>query len=83
VDSDSNYVLNYNIDQKRYREESRGYDSTVWMKTFSDGIEKYISIAELNSVVPTFTVTADAPTMIPDVPHFDTRSTDVYYELHM
>lgn len=83
VDSDSNYVLNYNIDQKRYKEESRGYDSTVWMKTFSDGVEKYISIAELNSVVPTFAISADAPTMIPDNPHFDTRSTDVYYELHV
>jgi hypothetical protein len=39
-------------------------------------------IAELNTVVPTFDVTADAPTMNPIVPHFDLQSTDVYYKLH-
>ena len=39
-------------------------------------------IAELNTVVPTFDVTPDAPAMNPVVPHFDTQSTDVYYKLH-
>jgi hypothetical protein len=39
-------------------------------------------IAELNTVVPTFDVVADAPTMNPIIPHFDTQSTDVYYKLH-
>jgi hypothetical protein len=39
-------------------------------------------IAELNTVVPTFDVAADAPTMNPIVPHFDINSTDVYYKLH-
>jgi hypothetical protein len=39
-------------------------------------------IAELNSVVPTFTVVADPPTMNPIAPHFDAESTDVYYKLH-
>jgi hypothetical protein len=39
-------------------------------------------IAELNSVVPTFDVSADAPTMDPLIPHFDTQSTDIYYKLH-
>ena len=39
-------------------------------------------IAELNTVVPTFDVVAEAPTMNPVVPHFDTESTNVYYKLH-
>jgi hypothetical protein len=40
-------------------------------------------IAELNSVVPTFDLAVDAPTMTPIAPHFDTDSTNVYYKLHV
>ncbi len=78
------YTANYNIDLGIYAKDnnSRGYDSTVWQKVYTDGIEKYVMIAELNTVVPTFEVSSDAPTMSPIVPHFDTRSTDVYYKLH-
>lgn len=76
-----NYTINYNIDVSTYG-AGRGYDSTVWQKAYVDGYEKYIMIAELNSVVPTFDVSADAPTMDPLVPHFDTQSTDIYYKLH-
>lgn len=76
-----NYTVNYNIDAKAYG-AGRGYDSTVWQKAYIDGVEKYIMIAELNTVVPTFDVSADAPTQSPLVPHFDTHSTDVYYKLH-
>lgn len=75
------YTVNYNIDTQVYG-KGRGYDSTVWQKTYIDGVEKYIMIAELNTVVPTFDVSADAPTQRPLVPHFDTQSTDVYYKLH-
>ena len=39
-------------------------------------------IAELNSVVPTFGISADAPSMVPITPHFDKRSTNTYYNLH-
>ena len=39
-------------------------------------------IAELNSVVPTFDLAADPPTMTPIMPHFDTNNTNVYYKLH-
>jgi hypothetical protein len=39
-------------------------------------------IAELNSVVPTFKITADAPTMTPLPPHFDKQSNNVTYWLH-
>ena len=76
-----NYTVNYNIDVENYG-PGRGYDSTVWQKTYMDGVEKYIMIAELNTVVPTFDVAADAPYMTPLVPHFDTQSTDIYYKLH-
>lgn len=79
---ESNYNINYNIDLNQYG-SSRGYDSTVWQKVFVEGVEKYISIAELNTVVPEFDVAADAPTMFPVKPHFDTASTNVYYKLHM
>lgn len=79
--SGPNYTVNYNIDIGKFG-AGRGYDSTVWQKTYMDGQEKYIMIAELNSVVPTFDVSADAPTMAPLVPHFDTQSTDIYYKLH-
>ena len=81
VSSDSNYVMNFNIDTAKYG-ESRGYDSTVWQKVYIDGNEKYIQIAELNSVVPTFDISADAPTVYPIQPHFDLQSTNVYYKLH-
>ena len=82
VDSDSNYVLNFNIDTAKYG-AGRGYDSTVWQKVFDNGQDKYVMIAELNTVVPTFDVVADAPTVEPITPHFDIDSTDVYYKLHM
>lgn len=76
------YTVNYNMDTDVFG-AGRGYDSTVWQKTYSaEAGEKYVMIAELNTVVPTFDVTPDAPTMNPVVPHFDTQSTDVYYKLH-
>ncbi len=76
-----NYTQNYTIDTEKYG-AGRGYDSTVWQKAYIDNTEKYIMIAELNSVVPTFDVSADAPTVEPITPHFDTQSTDLYYKLH-
>ena len=79
--SESNYTKNYNIDIAVYG-EGRGYDSTVWQKVYTQGTEKYVMIAELNSVVPTFDLSADAPTMTPITPHFDADSTNVYYKLH-
>lgn len=81
--SERNYTTNFNIDRDEY-DTSRGYDSTVWMKQYdTNGIPKYINIAELNSVVPTFDVSVDAPTMIPNSPHFDEDSTNIYYNLHV
>jgi hypothetical protein len=80
-DSISYYTTNYAIDTAWYG-DSRGFDSTVWQKVYSSGSEKYVMVAELNTVVPTFAISADAPTMLPIVPHFDTDSTNVYYKVH-
>lgn len=88
VEDSSNYLVNYNIDQQYYAMTGRGYDSTVWQKVFKyndkSGIkeEAYVMIAELNSVVPTFDISADAPTLTPISPHFDADSTNVYYRVH-
>lgn len=75
------YTYNFNQDKKKFG-ASRGYDSTVWQKVFVDGVEKYVMIAELNTVVPTFGITADPPTLLPINPHWGADSTNVYYTLH-
>lgn len=86
-DSANNYAKNYNIDvawakSKNVTISGHGWDSTVWEKTIVQDVEKYVMIAELNTVVPTFAISADAPSQTPLTPHFDTASTDVYYNLH-
>ena len=40
-------------------------------------------IAELNSVVPTFDVTVDAPTPLPIPPYYDSDNSNLYYKLHV
>lgn len=75
----SNYITNHALDVKCY---GRGYDSTVWQKVYIGGQEKYIMIAELNAIVPSFDIEADAPTQSPIAPHFDLESSDLYYKLH-
>jgi hypothetical protein len=79
--SDKDYLLNYGIDTAFYG-NGRGYDSTVWQKVFSNGSERYVKVAELNTITPIFDLAADAPTTVPLTPHLDTDSTNVYYKLH-
>ena len=82
-----NYEINYNIDKNIYNASGtfgRGYDSTVWRKVISnDGTAKYVMLAELNSVVPTFDIAVDAPTSEPIAPHFGQDASNVYYPLHV
>lgn len=81
--SSDNYTQNYEEDRRAYGKSiGRGWDSTVWQKVYENGKEKYVMIAELNSVIPTFDIQADAPSMSPLTPHFDEGSTNVYYKLH-
>ena len=90
VTATDNYFKNLSIDRAYISEygegnttlAGRGYDSTVWQKVVKNGRDKYVMIAELNSVVPTFDVAYDPPTTIPIIPHFDKDSTNVYYKLH-
>lgn len=79
--SQDSFTINFTRD-KNYYNTSRGYDSTVWQKVLDKGYEKYVMVAELNTVVPTFDISADAPTIVPLRPHFDVDSTNVYYKLH-
>lgn len=81
TDSTNSYTQNYNIDTAEYG-NGRGYDSTAWQKVSVNGVTKYVMVAELNSVVPSFGITADAPTMTPLRPHWGKDSTNVYYDLH-
>lgn len=90
VTSENNYIKNFAIDEGQYAattDKFTGFDSTVWVKTSDstgDSISThYVNIANLNSVVPTFDIAADAPTMTPIMPHYDADSTNVYYKLHM
>lgn len=80
---ENTYFANYALDSSKYGNIGKGFDSTVWQKVFVEGEEKYYNIANLNSVVPTFDVAFDGPTLVPTLPHFDTDSTNTYYKLHM
>ena len=86
VASNDSYTANYGIDKALYKTENynqgRGYDSTVWQKVYVGEDEKYVMIAELNTVTPTFELSVDAPTMEPITPHFGTDSTNLNYKLH-
>ena len=83
----SDYLLNFQIDRDwalaKGIQMQTGWDSTVWQKVIKEGKEAYIMIASLNSETPTFTVTAEAPTMEPIPPHFDVNSTNAQYALHL
>jgi hypothetical protein len=85
IQGEDSYYANYQIDLAAYTSNNngRGYDSTVWQKVYSEGKEYYINVAELNGVVPTFSLTYDAPTTYPIAPHFDMSSTNTMYKMHM
>ena len=80
-DASNAYANNFEIDRKYYG-AGRGYDSTVWQKVFVNNEEKYVMVAELNAVVPTFDIVVDPPTLEPIAPHFDRVSNSVYYKVH-
>ncbi len=85
----NHYIENYEIDRAYFLNKSggqslgRGYDSTVWQKVIKNGEMTYVMIAELNSVVPTFDVTVDAPTPAPRAPYWDSDTSNLYYKLHV
>ena len=78
-----NYNSHYNLDRQNYGEQ-RGYNSTVWVKTLDNGVYSYRNIADLNTVMPTFMISVDAPVEDPakNTP-FLTERDDVLYDLHI
>lgn len=55
------YKSHYQIDEKIFNSVGRGWDSTVWQKTYKGDNLAYIMIAELNGVVPTIDILNDPP----------------------
>ena len=80
--ADNSYAYNYEID-KAFYPEKRGYDSTVWQKVFVGNNSKYVMVAELNAMAPSFEIVVDAPTMNPIPPHFDNASNEMEYFMHI
>ena len=80
------YQERFQLDVKNY---GRGYDSTAWVKRYdpaaNDGAGgyKYVAIAELNAVVPTFHMVVSKPNASPVPPYFDRDTTNIDYYLHM
>lgn len=76
------YQINFAIDRANFHTE-RGYDSTIWTKTYVNGTSKYIKIADLNTTLPTIGIEGDVPTLIPAKPHWGFDSTNAHYQLHV
>ena len=82
-EGESTFVRNWNIDKNIAEWGNRTFDSTVWQKVFVGNNEKYILVADLNTIKPTFTFTADAPTVTPVPIHYDPCNTNTNYNIHM
>jgi hypothetical protein len=76
------YQWRFQQDVKAY---GRGYDSTAWVKRYDVNTKtyKYVMVAELNAVVPTFHMVVNPPNAIPVTPYFDRDTTNMDYYLHM
>lgn len=70
---DEQYNKNYQIDYPVY---GRGYDSTVWIKQYVNNQETYIQIAELNTVVPNFSIYP----LLPQDPYVAVDSANIVYQ---
>lgn len=81
-EDESTYLQNYHVDLMYYQ-NNRGYDSTVWMKYYVDGQDKYILVSELNNTLPVFDIQVDKPTLIPKAPKYDVDSANTYYKTHL
>lgn len=70
---DEQYNKNYQIDYPVY---GRGYDSTVWIKQYINNQETYIQIAELNTVVPNFSIYP----LLPQDPYVAVDNANIVYQ---
>lgn len=70
---DEQYNKNYQIDYPVY---GRGYDSTVWIKQYVNNQETYIQIAELNTIVPNFSIYP----LLPQDPYIAVNNANIVYQ---
>ena len=85
------YPIHYAQDRANYetidqQASSKGYDGTIWMKTYiednSKYKEKYIYIGSLNASMPALKVTPEAPEGGFRLPHLNVTDSDTY-DLHI
>lgn len=85
------YPIHYAQDRANYetidqQASSKGYDGTIWMKTYvednSKYKEKYIYIGSLNAAMPALKVTPEAPEGGFRLPHLNVTDSDTY-DLHI
>lgn len=85
------YPIHYAQDRANYetidqQASSKGYDGTIWMKTYvednSKYKEKYIYIGSLNASMPALKVTPEAPEGGFRLPHLNITDSDTY-DLHI
>ena len=77
------YLKNLNIDKNTYALNEISYDGTAWQKIFINNEEKYIKVADLNTKMPIMDIAVDPPTHWPLVPHFEIKTGDNYYKMHL
>lgn len=85
------YPIHYAQDRENYetidqQASSKGYDGTIWMKTYiednSKYKEKYVYIGSLNVAMPALRVTPEAPEGGFRLPHLNVTDSDTY-DLHI
>lgn len=85
------YPIHYALDKANYstidpQASTKGYDGTIWMKTYIENdskyYEKYIYIGSLNASLPALKVTPEAPEGGFRLPHLNITDSDTY-DLHI
>lgn len=85
------YPIHYAQDRENYeaidqQASSKGYDGTIWMKTYvednSKYKEKYVYIGSLNVSMPALRVTPEVPEGGFRLPHLNVTDSDIY-DLHI
>lgn len=83
LEESSFYTDNYQTDKNKYGIE-RGYDATVWTKVVKNGALAYQYVADLNSIVPSFSSTVTPPSEQISAPVFTPETdTNVLYNLNV
>lgn len=75
------YLLNFQKDFDTYQQnfDYRGYNATVWQKTYNEGSGQFILIARLEANIPQFEIHEDPPSELPVAPYIDSNSSNDTY----